>query len=94
MPPLWNAGFCISFRFEDLRFPPARLRHRLESRADMEFALTVEAETFAWGVWLDAPEGVWVEDNYFDLLPGEAKTIAVCGPEKTVREITITAVNT
>lgn len=41
--------------------------------------VTVRAETFAPGVCLDADADLELSDNYFDLLPGESRTVRISG---------------
>lgn len=41
--------------------------------------VTVHAETFAHGVYLDTGADVELSDNYFDLLPGESRTVRITG---------------
>lgn len=41
--------------------------------------VTVRAETFTPGVWLEADADQDLSDNYFDLLPGEMRTVRISG---------------
>ena len=37
--------------------------------------VTIHSDKFAYGVKIDVPDGVMLEDNYFNLLPGETRII-------------------
>jgi beta-mannosidase len=41
--------------------------------------VTIKAETFAPGVWLDVDADLHLSDNYFDLLPEETRTVRISG---------------
>lgn len=41
--------------------------------------VTVRADTFTPGVWLEADADLDLSDNYFDLLPGETRTVRISG---------------
>ncbi|MFN3682547.1 MAG: glycoside hydrolase family 2 protein [Fimbriimonadaceae bacterium] len=55
----------LKARFRDLTLPEARVRLRKDGAA-----VTLESETWAWGVLLDRDGESPVPDNAFDLLPG------------------------
>jgi len=84
-----NRWFPVGFEFKDLDLPQAEIRHAVEQIGDQEFRLHLEARTFAWAVALQVPPGVWIEDNYFDLLPGETREIALHGPAAGVAELNV-----
>jgi len=84
-----NRWFPAGFKFKDLDLPQAEIRHAVEQIGDQEFRLHLEARTFAWAVALQVPPGVWVEDNYFDLLPGETREIALRGPAADVAKLNV-----
>ena len=85
-----NRWFPTGFNFRDNHLPQAEIHHALEQTSDREFRLHMESSTFAWAVALHAPPGVWVEDNYFDLLPGEAREIGLRGSEMDVTKLKVT----
>jgi beta-mannosidase len=89
-----NRWFLTGFRFKDLCLPPAGIEHTLEQIGDQEFGLQLEATAFAWAVRLQVPPSVWVEDNYFDLLPGERHEIMLRGPAADVSRLRVMPMNT
>jgi len=89
-----NRWFPTGFSFKELSLPPAEIHHTVEQIGDREFRLHLESSAFAWAVALHVPPGVWIEDNYFDLLPWETRTIALRGPATDVRELKVTPMNT
>ena len=84
-----NRLFPSGFRFKDLRLPEATLEQEITSVGPGEFRLRVKSDDFAWAVQLRLPPGVWVEDNYFDMLPGEEKKILIKGEEDAVRSLAV-----
>jgi len=88
-----NRWFLTGFTFKDLHLPPVEICRRLEQVGDQAFRLRLEAETFAWAVALKAPRDVWVEDNYFDLWPGERREIALRGSPAGVAGLQVAAMN-
>jgi beta-mannosidase len=84
-----NRWFPTGFHFKDLDLPQAEIRYAVEQIGDQEFRLQLEARTFAWAVALQVPESVWIEDNYFDLLPGETREITLRGPAADVAKLEV-----
>ncbi|MDX9974228.1 MAG: beta-mannosidase, partial [FCB group bacterium] len=81
------------FRAEDYR----RL-HTIDPRLTWTLEpgprLRIRAEAYAHAVRLTLPEGVLPEDNFFDLLPGETRDIALLGHEDIdAAAIRVSAVN-
>ncbi len=89
-----NRWFLTGFRFKDLCLPTAEIVHTLEQVGDQEFRLQLETTAFTWAVRLQVPPGVWVEDNYFDLLPGERREIVLRGSAADVAKLKVTSMNT
>jgi hypothetical protein len=86
-PVASNRCFLTGFRFKDLKLPPAAIEHSLRRVAgggENEWLVQVESDAFAWAVQLRVPARVWVEDNYFDLLPGDSREIVLRGPAEDV----------
>ena len=79
-----NRLFLAGFEFNKLPLAPARVDCRLAADGG---ALELTTDNFAWGVHLEAPRGVWLEDNDLDLLPGETRIVAVRGPETLLERI-------
>lgn len=80
--------------FKDLRFPPAQLS--VERSAERR-TITVTADRLARFVMLDIPqEEVVCSDNFFDLFPGESRTIELrhlSGGEIRIEAIAVSAIN-
>ena len=85
-----NRHFLAGFQFNALRLPDA-----VVTVAPVEEGGAVEVRTtdFAWQVHLDVPRGVYLEDNDFDLLPGEVRRIAAGGPADLLSRIAAHALN-
>jgi beta-mannosidase len=76
---------------KDMRLPPARL-HVTETRGEAEGRVTIHAENWARVVTLDAD--LDFSDNYFELLPGESRTITWQAPQRPfVGEIRVSCWN-
>lgn len=76
------------------RFAPPQIRYTLAQQGE-DCAVTLTAEAFAWGVWLDTKTvDCAFSDNGFYLLPGEKRTVLAHGvrKEQLVRELTVTSV--
>lgn len=81
---------------KDLRFSPCRLQTHHEVRAD-SLAITLTTDCFARFVKLECPiDHTMFSDNYFNIMPGETKTIIVTnrkGMAVTIEDIAIRALN-
>jgi beta-mannosidase len=76
--------------YRRLRIPPAQIEARVAGRNVVE----VRARTFAHAVHLELPAGAVPADDFFDLLPGERRRIAVQSARPlTAKAIRICAVN-
>ena len=80
--------------FKDLRLPPARLT--VERSSDRR-TITVTADRLARFVMLDIPqEEVVCSDNFFDLFPGETRTVELkhlAGRDIRIEAIAVSALN-
>ena len=80
--------------FKDLALPKARLSVRRDAGGS---AITVATDNLARFVMLDIPQGeVACSDNFFDLLPGESRTIELrhlSGEPIRIHDIRVSAVN-
>jgi hypothetical protein len=95
-PVASNRCFLTGFAFKDLLLPPVAIEHCLRRASDgdeEEWLVNVQADAFAWGVQLAVPGSAWVEDNYFDLLPGEAREIRLRGRAEDVAQLVVSATN-
>jgi beta-mannosidase len=85
LPALFRAA-----DFRELRLPAALVSARALDGATVE----VRAHTFAHAVHLRLPAGAVPSDDYFDLLPGETRRVAVYGPRPlAVGPLRVKAVN-
>jgi beta-mannosidase len=86
----YNRHFLAGFQFNALRIPDA-----VVTVAPVEEGGEVEVRTtnFAWQVHLEVPRGAWVEDNDFDMLPGEVRRIAASGPADLLARLTARPLN-
>jgi len=83
-----NRLFLAGFNYNKLRIPPARY--------SWEWAggqLTFMADSFVWQVQIKAPTGIAVDDNYFDLLPGEERLIHLRGPAELFDRVSVDVLN-
>jgi hypothetical protein len=91
-----NRCFLTGFHFKDLELPPTTIERDLRQVAggeETEWRLQLQASAYAWAVHLQVPGSVWVEDDYFDLLPGERREVALRGPAEDVAELQVSALN-
>jgi beta-mannosidase len=86
----YNRHFLAGFQFNALRLPDA-----IVTVEPVEEGSAVEVRTtdFAWQVHLEFPRGVWLEDNDFDMLPGEVRRIRAAGPPDLLARTTAHALN-
>lgn len=70
--------------FRELTAPPARVRIETVERRGDDCLITLAADTFAHAVHLNISGDARLSDHYFDMLPGERRTLALHGtaPEK------------
>ncbi|MEW5816740.1 MAG: glycoside hydrolase family 2 protein, partial [Spirochaetota bacterium] len=85
-----NRLFLCGFFFKNLYFPDYTLSHQIEQRQPGQFRLRLKADRFVWAVQIKVSSSVWLEDNYFDLLPGEEKSIVLKGNEEDMNRLTVT----
>jgi beta-mannosidase len=88
-----NRRLLVGFQLSDLPLPKTRLTTRLEAMDRTSHTLSVSSDHYAWMVQLQAGADVWVEDNYFDLLPRETRLIRVEGEPAEVARMRIHALN-
>lgn len=69
---------CFFVRFKDLNLPKARVLSKLLQENGTTL-LELEAEAFAWSVYVELPQGFLPEDNYFDLFPHIRRRLRIQG---------------
>jgi beta-mannosidase len=84
----FNRHFLVGFQLSALNLPQASFTQQLDGDV-----LVLQAETFTWQVRVEVPRGVEVDDNYFDLLPGEERRISLSGPKELFRQVQVSALN-
>ncbi|NLG37779.1 MAG: beta-mannosidase, partial [Clostridiales bacterium] len=92
--PRYDAGGCVFARicgrdmapallrerpFRELPIPPARVRVEEVRRQDGGWRITLAADTFAHAVRLNVGGDARLSDHYFDMLPGDRRTILLEG---------------
>jgi beta-mannosidase len=73
----------------DVSLADPALKWQVSTGADGEHVLDLSAERYAWMVELGPADELDAEDNYFDLAPGQSRTLRVCGPEEAVKQLTV-----
>ncbi|MCQ6560963.1 beta-mannosidase [Paenibacillus mendelii] len=63
--------------FRTLALPEARVRITEILNDGDDLHVTVSADTFVHAVHFDLPDSVRLSDHYFDLLPGESRTVTI-----------------
>ncbi|MHB0878463.1 MAG: glycoside hydrolase family 2 protein [Anaerolineae bacterium] len=91
-PPAQDV-LLLSNHWGDLDLQPTAVNHSLAPLGDGRYRLSMSADRFVWGLWIDHGEDVRIEDNYIDLLPGVAYATTVTGPPEQVEGITLTSLN-
>jgi beta-mannosidase len=76
-------ALAAGFEFRAVPFPAPRFTQSVTGEQ-----LVISADTFVWQVEIDAPPGVEVSDNYFDVLPGETREIQLDGPAALLQHVT------
>jgi hypothetical protein len=68
--------------------PRARFNRHLN-----DDVLTLKADSFVWQVRVEVPAGLELDDNHFDLLPGEECQVRIRGPKSLLQHIEVRALN-
>ncbi|MHB0878465.1 MAG: glycoside hydrolase family 2 protein [Anaerolineae bacterium] len=92
----WSAVQATTFLSSDwghLKLAPGDVSYELSELGGDVYRLTLTAEHFTWGLWLQHPESVRPSDNFLTLLPGVPYDIAVSGPAEAVESMTLTSLN-
>lgn len=66
-------------RYRELRLPPARVSIESARAVDGDLEVTVAANAYAHAVHFNVGGDVRLSDHFFDLLPGEKRTVALYG---------------
>lgn len=71
---------------KDMHLPAAVISHTIKNTDEQTFTLAMETDNLVMGLYIsfDDPD-IFLSDNYFDLLPGETRTVSV----KTSKKIKI-----
>ncbi|HUR66715.1 MAG TPA: glycoside hydrolase family 2 protein [Chitinophagaceae bacterium] len=65
-----SRNYLFAYPPKQLELPQAKINYQLLPRS-----IILSSDKFAYGVYIDVPDGVELEDNYFHLLPKERKII-------------------
>ena len=82
---------CFGVPLEQLAVGAPRLEHALEPMGGGKYRLITRTDSYAWVVRVIAPAEVAVADNFFDILPGEQRTVEVQGPGSAIAAIRVAA---
>jgi hypothetical protein len=72
-------GILRASEFRGLRLPVPSVELSTETIDDQTMRAAVSSATYAHAVHFVLPEGAVPEDDYFDLLPGERRSIVIRG---------------
>ena len=93
-----SGNACFFRRFKHVAFPGSALDVEVQKTGEATFELELESPVFAKSVWVRG-DGVdlWVDDNYFDLLPDLPVTVAArtgraMEPDELLRRLNIKTV--
>ncbi len=79
--------------FRQLKLIKPSLTVKVSKQGKGQWAVTVSADAYAHAVCLHLPQGATPEDNYFDLLPGQSRTVSVaCKETLTNQNVTVSTV--
>jgi len=62
--------------FRNLKIQKAELKYSVKSAAK-DCLLKISSDKYAHSVFFEIPDGAMAEDNYFDILPGQTKTVKI-----------------
>ena len=79
--------------FKGIRWPQVTPFWTLEAVEGLDHSIRIGAACYAWAVRIELPDGVVPEDNYFDLFPGDEKTVRLKGPASLARKLKVRALN-
>ena len=71
---------------KNLSLPPVKV-NMTSTAKDGDLVVSINAEAYCHGLYLDVPSGMHISDNYFALLPGESRDIIVKGAAGSVFEL-------
>ena len=71
--------FLFDLPPKELQLPKAHIKWKML----MDNRLELISDKFAYGVFIDLPEGIEADDNFFHLMPGEKKIVRLTSDKKT-----------
>jgi len=77
---------CFLVDFKNLEFPKLRFKTVFKKLSGNVHKLKLSSENFAWMVNIKPLEGILVNDNYFDIFPGESYEVTVALSKATIIE--------
>jgi beta-mannosidase len=85
-----NRCLLSGFQFNEAGFAPAHLGWTVNQAAP---SVSITSDAYAFHVHIDAPRGLMPADNGFDLLPGETRSVPLCGNVELAERMQVTALN-
>jgi len=79
--------------WKGVSLPEPGLQWRVSPGAQGEHRLEVAAENYAWMVAIEPDSELSPDDNYFDLLPGQSRTISLRGTAAALDRLSVSASN-
>lgn len=67
---LLSRNFLFAYPPQELNLPDVKISYQVVGSS-----INLSSDKFAYGVFIDVPDGVELEDNFFHLLPNETRTI-------------------
>lgn len=85
---------CFLVDFKELELSRPNLRTVLTEISKCVYRLELSSEEFAWMVKIGLPEGASLNDNYFDIFPGESREVIITASKAiSIKNIVISAMN-
>ncbi len=89
-----NSNIFFFDDYKDLNLPPCQLSTELKKIGEGNLEVAITTDCFAKFIKLEGyPDGAILNDNYFDLMPGECKRLLIKGVSAVPEQITVTAIN-
>ena len=68
---------CFLMDFKDLKFPEPKLGKTLEKTSESVYKLELSSENFTWMLSIELPGEATLNENYFDISPGEKQKVII-----------------
>lgn len=85
---------CFLVDFKHLELPEPKIKTTLKKLSESVYRLKLNSENFAWMVNIELSKGILLNDNYFDILPGENYEVTATLPKTvSIEDINISTMN-